>query len=445
MRYMLLICIIFIFAGCTDTQLPETDIPIPSVVFAEAISPVFVPPEEDITPVEPDIPPFNEYHISMEFDPITRKISGIESVRYTNRSQESLEHLIFKAFLSDMDIHHVFWDNEELLFELHETTLNVELPRALEPEETLQIRIQFEVYISSNGTNYAGAFSPFSPDVANYIVEITTPIGYTVAGTGIKNENYLDDHKITSFTAPMARNFAFAISPHFEIYTRLTPSDREIRLYHNSENFPPERILDIVEETMTIFEETIGAYPFPQLSIVETDIFRNGESFSNIIFISDNPHRTIDGLNALRIGVGKQWFSIIIGNTVSDEAWLSGGLISLIKEGLLDRPEELQTLIEQEQSYLHSRMPGYENWDDYIRVQYRRARIMLYTLMQEIGVEAFEELLREYFRQFAFGVASAEDFTSLAQELHQNDLQEFFEYWLTLWRIPTVFADEINP
>jgi len=480
MRQIFFICAIFILAGCTSGQLPEIDVPIPSVIFAESTMPAHAHPTEEIIPLEPDIPSFNEYHISMEFDAATKRINGIESVRYTNRGLETLDYLVFRAFLSDMDVHHVFWDNEELAFDLSGTALNIQLPRGLEPEETMQIRIQFEAYIPLGsgrvGANqyaaWAGAFlpveavlgngwhtesyypvgSPFMLDVANYTVEITTPIGYIVAGTGIKNEDYLEDRKITSFSAPMVRNFAFAISPYFQIDTRITQSDREIRLYRYSDDFPIDRILDIAEETMTIFEETIGAYPFPQLSIVETDIFRNGESFSNIIFISDNPHRAISGLSGLRIGVGKQWFSIIVGNNMIDEAWLSGGLVTLINEGLLERPEELQALIQREYIYLHSRqdlinedinrigsrISDYQNWEDYLRVQYRKARIMFYALMQEIGDETFKELLREYFRQFAFSIASAEDFITLAEEMHGSDLQGFFEYWLNLTRLPEV-------
>ena len=481
MRAAFIILIALILTGCAGHHTPENDVPIPSVIFAEAAMPLqpILPAEEPIQP-EPDIPPFNEYIISMEFEPETRIIRGIESVRYTNRSPYFLDELIFRAFLSHMDIHHVFWDNEELDFSLNGTILSIQLPRYLEPDETMQLRIQFEAYIPTGigriGANeqaiWAGAFlpveavlgsrgwhtesyypigSPFILDVANYIVEIITPIGYVVAGTGTKTEEYLDDKKVTSFTAPMTRNFAFAISPYFQTATRLTYSDREIRLYHYTPNLPIEHILDVAEESMTIFEQTIGAYPFPQISIIETDIFRPGESFSSVIFIDGNPLRLSSSLSGLRTGIGKQWFSVIIGNNQIDEAWLSGGLTLLVQDGLLDYPDELRSLIEWERGYLYnwqhliynedsrriiSRISDYQNWTDYIRIQYRKARIMFYALYVELGSEVFFELLREYFRQYAFKIATAQDFMTLAEELHENDLQDFFNYWLNTTEIP---------
>jgi len=419
MRKIFFIFIIFVLTGCTSGHVQEADIPVPNIIFTETAIPRQVSQEEEaFAQIDPDIPQFNEFHISLEFEPETRTIHGIESVRYTNRSQETLERLAFRAFLNDMDIHHVFWDNEELNFDLQETALDIELPRELEPEETIQIRIQFEAYIPLGtgiiGANqyaaWAGAFLPadnmFMLDIVNYVVEITTPIGYVVAGTGIKSEEYLEDRKTTSFVAPMARNFAFAISPFFHIETRTTSSDREIRLYHYSENIHAELILDRAEEAMTIFEDAIGSYPFPQISIVETDIFRNGESFSNVMFINSSATRRVGGLDGLQVGVGRQWFSIIIGNNSAEEAWLSDGLITFI--------------LYNQQSLTNEYMLQY--------------RIVIHALLQELGTEAFNELLREYFRQFAFRTAGVEDFIALAEEIHDRDLQSFFMYWLNFIR-----------
>jgi hypothetical protein len=96
--------------------------------------------------------------------------------------------------------------------------------------------------------------SPFILDAANYIVEISTPVEYWVAGTGTKTETYLEDRKITTFNANMVRDFAFAVSPYFMRESIVTPSGSvEIHLYHYTEDLPMEHILNTAVSAMVFF------------------------------------------------------------------------------------------------------------------------------------------------------------------------------------------------
>ena len=375
---------------------------------------------------ELDIPPFNEYTVFLDFEPGLRIIRGIESLRYTNRTGRYIDTLFFRVPYNFMDILHISKDNEELIYTVDETVLAVELSRSIEPDETIQIHIQFEAAIPKSalriGANdravWAGGFlpteevSPFVLDVANYAVEITTPIGYTVAGTGIKTETYLDDQKITAFTAQMTRDFAFAISPYFQRTTTMASSGVvEIILYHYSPNLPTEHILSAAEETINFFEETVGVYPYAQLSIVETDMAGYGEKFSGIIFMDSNYLHTSQSLSILRHELGRQWFSVIIGGDPVQEPWLNRSL-----------------------AYFWSSRLFQHDWPrNFPLNQYQQASFMFHALYQEIGEENFLSLLREYFRQYAFRIASMSDFIALAEEIHESSLQDFFDYWLNVF------------
>ena len=288
-RFFLCTALLLLFAAaCGNGSQSENgpDIPLPPVIisdYAQGYNDILIAPQEEFIP-ELDIPSFNEYTVFLDFEPETRIIRGIESVRYTNRTDTNLNKLVFRVplnawsgneFLSPspppypadlysrifrqghdygfMDILHVSQDNEELDHTLRGTILDIELSRTLAPDETTQIHIQFEALIPMiahrTGANekaiWAGTFlpveavfgpsgwhrppyyptgNPFILDIANYTVEIITPLGYTVAGTGVKTETYLDEHKITSFTAQMTRDFAFAISPHFNRASTMTNS-----------------------------------------------------------------------------------------------------------------------------------------------------------------------------------------------------------------------------
>ncbi|MCL2422074.1 MAG: M1 family metallopeptidase [Defluviitaleaceae bacterium] len=503
-------------AACGNTDnLDIPDIIVPSVTIADFADPtdpfedLYIPSYDEPTFLETDIPPFNEYNIALYFEPDTRMIHGMQSVRYTNRTDTALEALVFRVYHNAwggdpppytaefesrifrhgrdygfMDILHVSQDNEEMSFTLSGTVLTITLPRPLEPDETTYTHIQFEAYIPKiahrTGANdyavWAGAFlpvkaafgpdgwhtepyhpigRPFIMDVANYIVEITTPIGYEVAGTGTKTEDYLDDRKVTTFTAQLTRDFAFAISPHFQRASMMTPSGNvEINLYYYSDALSAEHILNIAVEAMTSFEETIGAFPHTQLCIVETDMFRaGGEAFSSVIFMDSNHLRTSPTLHSLRNEIAHQWFSIIIGSNPLEETWLSGGLTLLLQEGLLDQPEALREIIESDhlivqvqQSLIEnednrriaSPLSSYETWSDYFLIQHRKARLMFYALYREMGEENFIALLMEYYRQFNFRIATSEDFIALAEEIHGRSLQRFFNQWLTTIELPAL-------
>ena len=157
-------------------------------------------------------------------------------------------------------------------------------------------------------------------------------------------------------------------------------------------------------------------------------------------------------LNGLRKGIARQWFSVTIGNNPIEEAWLSGGLALFL--GLLEQPGDISAAITAEHRYLRTRLPHvqeelrrlntgvdrYENFEDYILVQRRKAQLMFYALYREMGAENFKYLLREYYRQFAFQNATAADFIELAEDIHGQSLLEFFDHWLNTSELPDLPA-----
>jgi len=510
LRKFLLLASLFIFVtACGDIAELTADIPAPPVIIAEPSEYIEALPYE-LLPPEPDIPLFNEHNISMEIEPDTRIVRGIQNIRYTNRTGEPLYELIFRVQLNAwsentaerpyteeadirifrhgrdfgfMEISHISQDNEELPFDLNGTILYVELPRALEIDETTQLRLQFEAYIPkishrSGANDYAfwgGAFlpveavmgpagfhtepyypigSPFILDAANYIVEISTPVEYWVAGTGTKTETYLEDRKITTFNANMVRDFAFAVSPYFMRESIVTPSGSvEIHLYHYTEDLPMEHILNTAVSAMVFFEENVGAYPFSQLSIVETDMFINGEGFSNIIFMDSTYLRTSQRLLSLRSQIGQQWFSVIVGSNPIEEAWLSAGLTLFLQDWLSYPPDDIGKAAERLHSHIEVRLQQiypvsgrrlsasvreYAGWTDFIAVQHQKGKLMFYSLFRVMGEENFKYLLREYYRQFAYSSATSQDFIALAEEIHEESLQQFFNMWLHSGNLPNL-------
>jgi hypothetical protein len=469
-------------------------------------------PAPTLPPPTLEIPPYNDYYASLDIDPKTRLISGIERIQYTNRIEEPLTEIILRTYLNAFDgteslkpyfpgfesqiyqygydygylfIQHVSSDSSDLEYEQTSTVLRVSLSEPLLPEQTTQIRIQFNAYIPMiahrTGANpyamWCGAFlpvlavcdaggwhtepyypagDPFLLETANYTVEITTPDGYEVTGTGVKREEILEEKKVTTFTAKMTRDFAFALSPMYKIAEASTESGVVIQLYYYSDSLRVDEIMAVSVSAMEYFERTVGAYPYGQLSIAETSMFTRGMEFAKIIFLDSAYLQRLSTYGNLVHELAHQWFFNVVGNNQITEAWLDEGLTSFIQEGFFYETEEtlsnileadyvrLKDALERIESAATRRISAslslYENWADYYNTHYLKPKVMLYALRQRMGAEDFTRLVSEYYKTYSFRIATGMDFISKAEEVYGAPLDDFFNEWLNGGNLPQLSA-----
>ena len=55
-----------------------------------------------------------------------------------------------------------------------------------------------------------------------------------------------------------------------------------------------------------------------------------------------------------------------------------------------------------------------------------------------VGDETFFEILRTYSDQYAYDVATTDDFIALAEEISEQDLTAFFDAWLYQPELPPI-------
>jgi hypothetical protein len=466
----------------------------------------------------PEIPLYNDYNVSLDITPETRTISGIERAQYTNRTAVTLDKIVMRVYLnafndtereqpyfsnfnekiyalgSDsgyMDILHVSSDNLELSYETDNSVLTIYLDEPLLPEQTVSLKIQFDAYVPKlahriggnekalwcalflptfavygiNGWNtdpYYPAGDPFYTETANYIVDITTQTGYTVAGAGIKPEEEFEDKKTTLFNARLSRGFTFAVSSEYQVLEAVTASGVTAQFYYYSAELPLDNIMDTVVQALEYYEGAVGVYPYRNLSVIETDMFVNDQDFTQVAFIdSAYLHRTQD-FSALVQEIGNQWFGHAVGNNQMTEAWLDEGITMYLRAGYFHRPEESQDAYMKTEyaalnDYLTSTEPSvkkriaahptaFANWNEYYQMNYTKAMLMLYALRLKIGGEAFLQLIPEYYKAYSFRVATAPDFITKAEEIYGESLAGFFQEWLYGVTLPEIWvpADAIT-
>ncbi|MCL2707649.1 MAG: M1 family metallopeptidase [Defluviitaleaceae bacterium] len=467
-------------------------------------------PEEQSPPVE--IPLYNEYAVAMEIEPESRTVGGHMRVKYTNRSETALGELVLRVYLNAfkedekikpffdvfeekvfalgvdygfMEIRHVSEDNSELSFELDGTVLTVILDEPLEPDETIQLRIQFEAYVPliahRTGANeraiwcgmflpvlsvfngsawdkspYYPAGDPFFLESANYTVEITAPSEYEIAGTGVKFETMLEDRMVTTFHARMARDFAFALSNEFMVEEAAAESGADVFFYHYSDDLDAKAVVGAAVDAIAFMEDRVGLYPYRQLTIVETDMFvSGGMEFSTIVFIDSDYLRRTSNYATVVHEVIHQWFYNIVGNNQIEEAWIDEGLTMYLQEEFFYKTEEeLRSKMERDHASLKlvhdtvegtanrrisSGIAGYTGWSDYHRIKYTKPKLMLYALRRIIGDDGFTRLLWDFFNIYSFRVATGNDFISVAEEVHGESLKSFFNEWLNGAFLPDLY------
>jgi len=508
-----LLTFLLIFAACGRDQNIEiqnqeyTSIP---AEYDETAEYDLLPTEEPYI-ILADIPSHNEYIVTLEVDPETRTVQGISRISFTNRSEEALDIIAIRVFLNAfmpdvyprpyttdvlwqlnrpgydrgyMTIEYVSINNETPEHTLDGTLLVLHLTEPLYPEATTHLILQYSAYVPMLGHHIGGNENgmwmamflpvlavyapprgwhtdpffplgePFFLEAANYQVAITTPIRYTVVGTGHSTEEIIDDTdtRITRFTASMARDFAFAIlSPTYQRTNIEIASGIEINLYYYSPDVGEraEFILETAVRTVEHFEYMVGAYPFGQINIVEAEITQPSVGFSQIIF-ADTLHLTRGNLVHLSHSLGSQWFSSIVGINPITETWLDMGLTRLVRaSGFYDTPELHEHMMEvynriahRTDMFMSDSLWAHDNRELFVDTQGRKAMLMLYQLKQLMGDAYFWEFISTYYQVFSFQIATMQDFITMAEEFYGDSLQAFFYPWLFYGTIPIGSADE---
>ena len=387
-----------------------------------------------------------------------------------------------------MDVNYVSIDSSDVGFHLDGTVLIVDPLEPIQPNATIQLNLQYSAFVPPlshrTGGNPArqrpprsssmwfGMFlpvvgiygedgwytdlyypvgTPFFLELANYEVSIVTPIRYTVAGTGLRGVSEViedTDTLITTFSAHMVRDFAFAIAPYFNHQHVVTQGGTTIRFYYTSKEIPFRAVMDFAKNAVEYFENRVGHFPLRHISIIETDLLQDMHDsmsfdFSQVIFVDSNSLRQ-GNFHGLAQGIGNQWFSTVVGSNRIETPWLTEGLTRFVRAGIFyPTYEELRAHIEAEHATivgidninLTDNLSVYTSRTHFAQAQGRRAMVMLYALERRMGEDDFWKLIRQYYQEFSFEIATADDFIRIAEEIYGGNLNMFFNQWKT-GRVP---------
>lgn len=415
----------------------------------------------------------------------TRQVQVEQIIRYTNLTGETLPDLVLdvqpnnwpNAFMLEK----ISTGGQELEYELDRNRMTLPLPAPLEPGCGLSLRLEFTLSVPLiDGSIMARrgffGYSLRQLNLGNWLPQVAP----RMAGRWLIHEPIFIGEQIVleqadwdvtlsvsgapetlvvaapgrveelgpftwRYMLQNAREFSVSMSAVYNLRQRATRSGVLIEVY----TFPdalvpieggfadgPGRVLDEAVRAVEMFEDLFGPYPYERLLIVQGD-FPDGMEFTGLVFVSGAWFYQYTGrpegyLLLITIHeIAHQWWYARVGNDSALTPWLDEALATY-----------------SEYIYIEEYHPDLKSWwwsfrvawynptgdvdatvyefssaREYINAVYLRGVQMLHNIREDIGTDAFFELLAQYTEVADGSIATPDVFWSLLTP-EQLDLTE---------------------
>ena len=477
-----------------------------SIIETPTNTPTGIQEVNKVAPVEKG----NFYNISAELNTIDKTLDAKESLKYVNNESIDLKELYFHVYTNafkeketapflfdDFDRAYsrgfepgyteiskvIIKDGVELKYSFQgegNTIMKVELPEPLKQGSAIDLVIDFAITIPSanerfgygenhfnlgnwypiaavydetgwNLDKYYEIGDPFYSDSSNYEVAIKAPKEYIIAASGtLLSEKVEGSVKLWQFESNNMRDFAFIANKDFKVTEKNVDGTIVKSYYYKNDEKRGKEALESGANSIKIFNERFGKYPYPVYSVVET-VFPSGMEYPGIVYISDKYYKTLSNSDYLTIVIvhetAHQWWYSLVGNDQIDEAWLDESFAtyseSIYIENALSEERGknyFNNSVEEKHNEVIADkvidgvvvkgLENFKNWDDYGPTVYTRGAVVLNELRNKLGDEKFYKIMQQYFEEYKFKIAKTEDFINISEKVAEQQLDEFFNSWL---------------
>jgi hypothetical protein len=432
--------------------------------------------------------PFYSIDMTVATDPLL--IQGTEKVRYVNRSTTPLDSIVFRLYLNGLvgsrlaEVSDIKIDGSavEPVWSVSDSVVTLPLAQPLAPGVSTTVSMSFNMTLSEdfeasygrigniNGVIALASFVPmlavyqdrqwedsmpvplgdpaFS-EVSFFDVDLSTPIGYQVASSGvvvgrIQTEESTQYHIVTG---PM-RDFALLMSQEFETIDS-QQDDVKVTIWSapGSES-ADDAALEMTLTSLSVFDTVFGEYPFKELDIIETPITAGGIEYPGLIYIASDVWDP--GIQFFEVvishEVGHQWWYSMVGNDQINEPWLDEALANYSVEVYYREavaPAAGDSLREFYQESLdfylsdnnQQGMPvdlPVSAYDDraYSTFVYEAGSLFYSHLADDYGQDKVYAYLKAYYNRFRYKIVTTDDIRQMVGEFFGEDAIQFFDEWI---------------
>ena len=372
-----------------------------------------------------------------------------------------------------------------------ETVISVPLSKAVKPGETVNINIKFRSKLPRifARSGYAGNYflvgqwfpkigvyefpgirytskgewnchqyhanSEFYADFGVYNVNITLPQKYIVGAVGIQvsERRNADGTKTIKYLAEDVIDFAWTASPKFRV-VRKTWENVKIKIMLQPEHFNQAgRYTKSVLAALEYFNDHVGRYPYPNLTIVDPPF--NGMGSGGMEYPTFFTGLTLwgipDGIRFCEVTVvhefGHNYFMGILASNEFEEAWMDEGINSYMECRIMDHAYGVKTSLidiagyhEGDTEYMREEYAGMGNpkiADDarfswkytdggYGSITYFKTATWMTTLDRLVGRKIMDEIIQTYFERWKFKHPCGKNFIDIVNEIVKKRLGNKF-------------------
>ncbi len=430
------------------------------------------------------LPGATVYHLAFSFSDPPRRALGLEEAHYTNTENIPLDEIDLALFPNlmggEMAIRSVHLNGTPVTPLIENWLMRLPLAPPLQVGESVILRVEFEVEIPSGGGGYyygifgynSGILSfahayptilvyneegwnnqkpdldgdPLFADASFYLVSVDAPAGLTLVASGAEMARLETGGRQTVLIANgPARDFYLCAGKGWERQSQVTQNGVTVNVYARPEVQEQNALaLSYGVAAIETFSRRYGEYPYTEFDVAPIVTQAGGVEYPGMTVIAEEAY--LSG-RFLEIVVAHEtahmWFYNLVGNDTQDQPWLDESLAQFATwQYFLDRyGEQAASTFEQgdlQSTWNMSEKPntpiglpvsaysGYE----YAAIVYGRGPFFFMALRDEIGVQAFDALMRDYVGRYAWEEASAEGFKSLAEQHCACNLTPLFEKWV---------------
>ncbi len=393
----------------------------------------------------PPIKGYNKYTAELWVDENGYLFEGIVQFVYTHQYHKATKKIFIHSPSIKVQDTQINWVT--VPFEQTKSSLQIQSPFEIQKDEEVTVMIQFKGELMKHKKLESVALAcNFLPTIGLY-TEIagwvqtdqeqretygfTAPADYNVTvhtykdqypiGTGVLN-NVCEKEDIitTSFNANHVRDFGLLLGPKMEREVFNTEKGSAIALYYLPDSHIQEATVPTIKKSLSYYSDLFGEYPYTLLTAIHIEGMGEGLAYPTLIMGDLNKKEDSNGyINKL---VGKQWLYYIMGKNKEDY-WLSEGLLAYLNRRFYLSQGQLRSYLE-EQKKRQFLEDGTMKWtQNEIAVQ------MFYEIEEKIGTEAWNHVLREYYKKSSFGTGAEKGLIQLIEDVAHFNVSNIHDDW----------------
>jgi hypothetical protein len=234
------------------------------------------------------------------------------------------------------------------------------------------------------------------------------------------------------------RAFDLSLSDNFIVTEAESISGIPVYVYSYPEHASPAAYAaQATADSLELFSNLLGPYPYPALSLVEADVYDGRES-SGIFYLSEGyfEEHLLYSYSWLSVLVphetAHQWFFSQVGNQSAFEPWLDEAMCTYMERIYFERlkPDRVEWWWDfriyafSPEGWVDSTIYDLSTYRRYINAVYLRGALFLERLRLILGEAAFFEVLATYVDMQRGRIASAQDFFGLVDQISDRDYSD---------------------